>query len=341
MWIPQIPLPAGPQAQRRGGSHFCKVMSWQWAEHQRKYPQEVLPHIFHSHSLERQPDLLLASLDDERRVSSCQAREQLFWFRFSINKKSSESNTLCQLGQQQIPERSGFSLFDKINKPHPTPTRQRDKSLSKEIKPSVLSHLWGETQVGQGCAEPAPGAGCDQGIVTVTPQMSAASEQGAQHWHQQLHLPLYPVGNLDGLVYLFLYLRVGKHGHSLRESFFPFGFNSACSRALLSRWNVPGSVDFQHNKPELQNWPVTDHCKPGPDFKPITKQWKTPYFIFYSFKHKYNLFHALVAQWTQASGAAEVPCKTIGDLFSLGQHCLCFIWCFLCLKFYAMLIFPN
>lgn len=126
---------------------------------------------------------------------------------------------------------------------------------------------------------------------------------------------------------------MGKCGHLLIEIFFPFGFNSGCSRALLSCWIMPGSVDFQHNKPELQNWPVTDHCKPGPDFKPVTKQWKTPYFIFYSFYHKYNLFNSLVAQWTQASGAAEVPCETIGGLHSLGQHCLCFIWYFLCLKF--------
>lgn len=98
-------------------------------------PQEIFPrgltHIFHSPSLERLPSraVLAASSapgfpgeNDNRWVSSHQAREQLFWFRFSINK-SSESNTLCQLGQQQILECSGFSLFDKRDNPHPIPTQ--------------------------------------------------------------------------------------------------------------------------------------------------------------------------------------------------------------------------
>lgn len=115
--------------------------------------------------------------DDDRRVSSRQAREQLFWFRFSINKKSSESNTSCQSGQQQIPECSGFSLFDKIDKPHPTLTQQRDKTLSKEIKHSVLSHLWGETRAGQGCAEPAPGAALARGLsLSLSPLRARSTE---------------------------------------------------------------------------------------------------------------------------------------------------------------------
>lgn len=41
--IPQTPLPACPQVWRWGGSHFCKAIPWQWAEHQSKYSQEVCP----------------------------------------------------------------------------------------------------------------------------------------------------------------------------------------------------------------------------------------------------------------------------------------------------------
>lgn len=67
------------------------------------------------------------------------------------------------------------------------------------------------------------------------------------------HFPLYLKGNLDGLVYLFLYLTVGKHEHLLIESLSFFGFNSSCSSVFLLCWNMPRSADFQHNKPKLQN----------------------------------------------------------------------------------------
>lgn len=133
--MPQIALPAGTGMS---GSHFCQVISWQW------FPRG-LPHTFHCPSLERLPSraALTASSasgfpgeNDATWVSSHRATEQLLWFRFAINKKNSESNILCQLGQQQIPECSGFSLLDKIDKPHPTPIQQRDKTLSKEIEHS-------------------------------------------------------------------------------------------------------------------------------------------------------------------------------------------------------------
>lgn len=153
--------------------------------------------------------------NDDKWVSSYQAREQLFWFRFSINKKSSESNTLCLLGQQQIPECSGFSLFDKTDKPHPIPTQQGDKILSKEIKQSCCHICEGRHRQDRAVLN------CSRGWVWPGNCHCHSSEQGTQNWHQQLHLPLYLVGNLDGLVYLFLYLGVGKHGHLLIESFSP------------------------------------------------------------------------------------------------------------------------
>lgn len=82
---------------------------------------------------------------------------------------------------------------------------------------------------------------------------SSPQEQGTQNWEQQLHLSLYLIGTLNVLVHLFLCLRVGKHEHLRTESMFPVCFNSGSSRALLSCWNMPGSTDFQQNKPVLQN----------------------------------------------------------------------------------------
>lgn len=90
--------------------------------------------------------------NDDKWVRSHQAIEQLFCFRFSIAKKSSERRKFCQLGQQQIPECSGFSLFDKMDKPQPIPTKQKVKTLFKETKhtlwwmktsisPSVMAHI--------------------------------------------------------------------------------------------------------------------------------------------------------------------------------------------------------
>lgn len=129
----------------------------------------TLPHIFHNPSLEMlsskaqslQQVLLTVFLVRlmKKWVSSRQGREQLFWFRISTTKKSSESNNLHQLDQHQIPECPGFSLFDKVDKRHAILSQQRDITLSKEIKHSCCHIYFERHKVGQGCVEPAPGAG--------------------------------------------------------------------------------------------------------------------------------------------------------------------------------------
>lgn len=129
--MPQISLPAGTGMRWEPllPSHILAMI-----------PQRFAPHFPLPQSGEAALTASSASgfpgENDATWVSSHRATEQLLWFRFAINKKNSESNILCQLGQQQIPECSGFSLLDKIDKPHPTPIQQRDKTLSKEIEHS-------------------------------------------------------------------------------------------------------------------------------------------------------------------------------------------------------------
>lgn len=83
----------------------------QSTEHQRQYYTEDPCHVQQPQFREaahRSSALTANSVPgfpgeyDDEWVISRQGRQQLFWFRFSINKKSSESNKSCQSGQQQI-----------------------------------------------------------------------------------------------------------------------------------------------------------------------------------------------------------------------------------------------